>query len=532
MILRKPYAFLIKYFKLINFVISGLAAYIAYQTYEIVTFFNEYISNNYSGNFYKGFYHNYISPFNYLFIVLMLICLLAVFFLFIYKKKPTKVYLTSIIYYVLYIVFLVIITDVMITLETNVITAEMARLYRDISIIVFIPQTILIVIYLIRSLGLNIHKFNFEQDLKEIEIEEKDNEEVEITFKKDSVKLQRNIHRFIREFKYYVKENKFIFSVLCLVLLFIIAFLIYKAMPEIIDSKYNQGDTFIANNLNYTIQDSIITNIDYKGDIITKDKYYLVIRLNIENTMNENIKIDYNNFRLKIKDSYIYPTLNKGKYFIDYAHNEYALEIKRNSKKVYSVVYEIEEKDVKKNYEIKITNGEAILDNKLVGKHNYIKITPIVINKKSVVEIKNINQEVNFSNSNLDNSKLLITNSLITDRYIYDYEYCINDICDKYKDIINNQASNKTLIILDYTFELDSEIPFYNYSKNINTVISTFAKIKYIENEKEVYADIENITPSKMKNQIAIKTTSKIKNSKDVYLSITIRNKEYLIKIK
>jgi len=535
MILRKPYAFLIKYFKLINFIISGLAIYIAYRTYNIVSFFNEYISNNYTGNFYKGFSDNYISPFVYFVIILILICLIGIYLLFIYKKKPSKTYLTSIIYYILYIVFLVFIKNVMINLETSIMTAEISRLYRDISIIVFIPQTILIMMYLVRGFGLNINKFNFEQDLKELEIEEQDSEEVEITFTKDNAKFKRNINRFFREFKYYIKENKFIFTILCLIFLGLVGFLIYKSMPEIIDNDYNQGETFNINNLNYTISDSIITNIDYKGDIISKDKYYLVIRLSIENPTEEKIKIDYNNFRLVIKDSYIYPTLNKGSYFIDYATNEYKTEIKASSKNTYSLVYEINENDVKKNYEIKITNGHTLSDDILVGKHNYINISPIIINKKNIVDIKNINEEIDFSNSNLEDTKLLISSVLFTNKYIYEYEYCIKDECLTYKDIVNvsNNSNKTTLVVMDYKYEIDDKIPYYNHSKNINTFIKTFMKIKYIDNnDEEKYVNVEDATPNNLKEKIVLKTAKDIEKSKNVYLSITIRNKEYLVKLK
>ena len=535
MILRKPYAFLIKYFKLINFIICGLATYIAYRTYNIVTFFNEYISNNYTGNFYKGFSNNYISPFVYFVIILILIFLIGVYLLFIYKKKPSKTYLTSIIYYIVYIIFLIFIKEVMISLETSVITAEMSRLYRDVSIIVFIPQTIFILMYLIRGFGLNINKFNFEQDLKELEIEEQDNEEVEITFNKDNDKIKRNINRFIREFKYYIKENKFIFSILCVVFVGLIGFLIYKSMPEIIDKDYNQGETFTINNLNYTLSDSIITNIDYKGDLISENKYYLVIRLIIENLTEEKIKIDYNNFRLVVKDSYIYPTLNKGAYFIDYATNEYKTEIKANSKNTYSIVYEINESDVKKNYEIKITNGHTMSDNILVGKHNYIEISPIVINKKNVVDTKNINEEINFSNSNMENTKLLISSVLFTNKYIYEYDYCIKEECITYKDIVqvSNDSSNKILVVMDYIYDIDSEIPFYQHSKNINTFIKTFMKIKYIDNNnEEKYVSVEDATPNNLKGKIVLKTNKEIENSKNIYLSIIIRNKEYLVKLK
>ena len=98
MVLRKPYAFLIKYFKLINFILSALLIYLAYRTYNIINFFNEYILNNYSGNYFKGFSEQYVSPFVYLILIIIFIGTLAIYLLLKYKNKPAKLYLTNLIY--------------------------------------------------------------------------------------------------------------------------------------------------------------------------------------------------------------------------------------------------------------------------------------------------------------------------------------------------------------------------------------------------------------------------------------------------
>lgn len=535
MILKKPYAFFIKYFKLIHFIISFLAIFIAYKSYNIINFFNEYISNNYTGNYYEGFFTSYISPIVYLVLIILIGLIAGIYLLFIYKKKPTKIYITSIIYYIIFIIYLAFIKNTMITLETTVITAETARLFRDISIIAFIPQTILIIIYIFRGFGFNIKKFEFDKDIKELQIEENDNEEVEITLKKDNVKLKRNIYRFVREFKYYIKENKFMFIIICSILLILLAYFIYKALPEIIDNNYNQGDSFTINNLTYTLEDSIITNLNYKGEKISEDKYYLVIRLSIENTTNKKVEIDYNNFRLVLNKTYVYPSIDKGKNFIDYAKDNYNKEINANSNNIFSLVYEIDEEDLKKNYEIKITNGSAMKNNLLVGKHNYIKISPIVIDKVVVQKEVNINEEINFTNSFLGNTLLTLANAIITDKYIYDYEYCINSECITYKDMvnINYMVNNSILIVLDYKYEIDNTVPFYSTSSSISTFITSFMKIKYKNSSNEVkYLDIKNVTPSKLKDKIVLETSNVIQDSDMLELSITVRNKEYIIKIK
>ena len=46
MILRKPYAFIIKYFKVIHFLLTLLIAYLIYRTNLVLSFVSNYISSN------------------------------------------------------------------------------------------------------------------------------------------------------------------------------------------------------------------------------------------------------------------------------------------------------------------------------------------------------------------------------------------------------------------------------------------------------------------------------------------------------
>ena len=61
MILRRPYAFLIKNFRVINFLLALLAGFFAYKTYNIIVFFNQVAHHSFASSFYEGFYQNYIS---------------------------------------------------------------------------------------------------------------------------------------------------------------------------------------------------------------------------------------------------------------------------------------------------------------------------------------------------------------------------------------------------------------------------------------------------------------------------------------
>ena len=61
---------------------------------------------------------------------------------------------------------------------------------------------------LMRGLGFDIKKFNFQTDIKELEIESLDNEEFEFVLGDTSAKLARNSRKQIRRLRYFIVENK------------------------------------------------------------------------------------------------------------------------------------------------------------------------------------------------------------------------------------------------------------------------------------------------------------------------------------
>ncbi len=535
MVFKKPYAFLIKYFKLINFVLALLAGYIIYKTYSIVSFFNDFIISNYSGNFFAGFYKDYTSSFVFLVIFLILVGLAGVTLLFVYKKKPNKTYISSIVYYIILIIFLMVVKNLMISMERDLITAESARVYRDLSLLLIVPQVIFFVLFLIRGFGLNIEKFNFKEDLKELEISSEDSEEIEITIRKDDIKLKRNLHRLVREFIYYVKENKFIFSIIAVVGSVLLIYGIYNIIPKGVNTNFSQGDSFNYQGIYYELQDSIVTNLDYKGDLITnKDTYYVVVRIKIKNQTDDSYKIDFNKFRLELDNTYLYPDREKLFSFIDYAKDSVGSELQGNSENIYAIIYKIKEKEIKRNYRIKVENGSAIVNKKLVGKYNYFTINPIKINEVAVEGNYKLKDEINFINSNLKNTTLTLDNLVITDRYNYNYESCIDKKCTTYKDSIgiNYTRGDRTLIILDAQFKMDETIPFYNPGSELNKFLNNFATVRYVEDKEEKETTITNVTPENMKDKIALETSDKIKNSETLKLVFTIRNKEYIVNLK
>ena len=122
------------------------------------------------------------------------------------KKKPIKLYIFSIIYYVILIISMLFIYNVINTLYEATLTQKLSRFYRDIFFILNLPHYYFLVMYIIRGIGFDIKKFNFSKDLQELEINAEDNEEFEFVLGTEGYLVKRKIHRIYREIIYYYKE--------------------------------------------------------------------------------------------------------------------------------------------------------------------------------------------------------------------------------------------------------------------------------------------------------------------------------------
>ncbi len=532
MILKKPYAFLIKHFRLINLILGLLMGFIFYKTYQVLNFFNQYIHNDYMGNFVQGFYQNYISFLLYLVLFLIIIGILAILFLFIYKKKPSKMYVTTLIYYIALFILFMVARSNMITLETSSLGVNLARGLRDVIIIFLLPQLPIIIMFMIRGLGFNIYKFRFDEDLKDLELSALDNEEVEVVIKSDGTVLKRNIRRFFREFTYYLKENKFILILIIVITILLLAYFIYSRSQSVsYDNTYNEGITFNSLGLDYTIMDSLITNMDYNGNYFSDNTYYAIIRLKVDNNNLEDDSFDLKKFRLEVGDELLYPTQDLGNYFIDFSPVYTTSIVKKNSSNEFSLIYKTNEDAINKKVRLKIDNGFVYQNNETIGKYIYIKLEPDIATNIEKVGDYTINQVISFNDSYLNNTNIKLDNLINTKSYIYDYEYC-SDTCRTFKDKLTiDYNNNKTLLIFTYEYTIDEQSAYYRYGQSINRFLENFVLIKYMNNGEYVYEDIKNVTPNNFKGRIALEVTNEINSSEEVYLSFIIRNKEYLMRI-
>ena len=267
MIVKKPYAFLIKYFRIIHLLLLVPIIYLINKTRSIVSFFKVYVANNYSTNI-LDITGKYINIFMYLFILIIIFVALAIFLLMRQKKKSTKLYISIIAYYFLLFILIIVAHSIMASMESDVISAQAARAYRDISQVAILPQFFFLIYMIIRGIGFDIKKFDFANDLKDLEISEADKEEVEVSLNLEGYRIKRKIRFFVREFIYYVKENKFIFSIIAIIIGFFVIRLLYINI-FIKNQSYVISDQMNHQNFNIKISDSILTNLGYDGSVIS-----------------------------------------------------------------------------------------------------------------------------------------------------------------------------------------------------------------------------------------------------------------------
>ncbi len=533
MILKKPYGFLIKNFRLIHVILTILTIYIAINTKSILDFFVAYINNGYSVTVIDNMASSYISWITYVSIFLAFIIILAIYILLKVKKKPNKMYLFAIIYYIILFIFVIVSSYLINDLSNGLWSTAEARTYRDIARIVYYPQIIYIVMIGIRALGFNVKQFDFKNDLKELEITESDSEEIELNLNFKTYKAERIIRRFIREFYYYYLENKIIFYIVGSVVIVITGFLIFKSYEKL-KYTYNENEAFNYNSFTIKVVDSMLTNVSLSGNKIYQDDYYLVLKFEITNNSNNNKKLDYNNLKIYIGSKYIYPSLDIGNYFIDYGDPFMNDVFAPGETVVYIIPYMLEKSQVKNNYNLKIYNGSSTKSEKFLAKTINVKLRPDKYYDVSVVRNSKLNETVSFSSTFLGNTTLNIKSSVFDSRYEYKYEKCYREECKTYTDLIvidNLNALKQTLIILDYDLNIDSEKGSYKNIKNITDFINAFASIEYTIDNNTYVASLKNVTTTNLKDKLVLQTTNDILNADEVNLLITIRNRCYKFNI-
>ena len=139
-ILRKPYAFLIKYFRLIHAVLALLMLFTIYKANTFYKFIIEYIrQSNYLKLYIEPSIHS-VGILIFLIIILIISIFSSIIILMNKKKKPIGFYFISIIFYFAFLIFLILYNSQLYSLLLNRSSLKIMNIYRDFSNMFYLLQ--------------------------------------------------------------------------------------------------------------------------------------------------------------------------------------------------------------------------------------------------------------------------------------------------------------------------------------------------------------------------------------------------------
>lgn len=527
MILRRPFAFLIKHFKLIHFIMFGLMVYIIYNTNLILTFLNEYTASTLTlithESYLSLFKTSFFVAIAFVFIVNAIILGLMAF-----KKKPIKIYIYNFVTFLYVLIVFLVAKNIIGSLEISLVELRTLKLVQDLLFASVLIQVIALIFTVVRATGFDIKSFNFVKDLEDLDITENDDEEFEVNLAVDTDVIKRKVNRGFRYFKYIYAENKYVFSILILIVVAFVCGIIYLNMT-VYNKVYKENVVFKTNEFMISIEDSYVTKYDYRGNVISNDYSFVIVRVNLRTIYNVKKVLETGKIALNINDHNLYPTTDYTTEFKDLG-NYYNKETIENEFSNYILIYKI---------------PDSYVDDKMVIKYYdnlfsdiKTKLSPINLNNKITSLNYNIGEAIEFENSILNNSNIKINSYEIADIFKFEYNFCLNGTCNishEYIKPVLNTNYDKTLLKLNGNFNLDENL---NITKipNMYEFIKEFGSVSYIINDtkKVVNKELTEVLPLKSINKgiIYLELPKEVEIASEIYLHFNVRNREYIYKLR
>ena len=509
MILRKPYAFLIKYFKIIHIVMFIIFAFLVFKIRDIYTFFTNYVKNG-SFTYIEKMADKYMSVLIFISVIIIIVSAVFIYLLMRKKEKPILFYKILIIYGVVLLIYWIYFRNFFANLDKIEYDPLAIIIYRDITAFLYYINFFYVGFSFIRGFGFDIKKFSFDKDKRELNIEEEDSEEYELNLGLDKDNVTNYLRKEKREFRYYLKENK-AFLIIFLIVGIIIGG-IYIYFNYFIPNKiYAERDQLNVNGVVYRVNSSMITTLDKYSEVISNNSSFIVINMDMLNNNNDK-SIEKELFRININDNYYYPVFNYNSSFDDVGTiYKDGMIIKNNVVTNINIIYKIENN---------FNNGDIFFElmNNKGGKNDYIfekiLLSPYIEEQK--VSTFKMNDSVK-----INDYVIKILDYSFHDKVSYDYEKCINNICNKLNKIINPKLN-------DYILSLKIE--------NLDSIDKTFLedylglKYKYLGNDS--YVSSKDVTILGINDDtLYLNVPKSVLNITNFEVTIKTRTDEYSISL-
>ena len=518
MILRKPYAFLIKNFRKIHIFLLLICAFIFYQNSKIGQFISEFLDLG-TYDMYNEPISKYINIFLILLLIIVIVLFVALVVLLKRKKKPWKLYLLPVIVYLSMLILFIFVSGYFNTYIGSG-SKTLIRIFRDLLGIASFFQYPVFLILLIRIFGVDLNNFNFKMDQEYLELSSGDREEFEVNINVDKHSFIRTYRRLLRNLGYVYEEHKFIFNTVITV--FVIIFIVSTYYTVfILHKSYKQGDYFDISGYSIKINNSYYTDKDYKGKTINKKNAFVILDLNIKNNVLAR-KVNFGRFHIMNGiNNYTYTSRTYETDFDDLgnAYNEY--EIRAGENKNLIMIFKVNKNEDK--------NGYVLYYQDYIKDQPYLRKIKLDMKDVSKIEKGNTYKEgdnITFQEGT-KKKKITIDDIEISDNIGYSYQSCdIYNECQSEVKVVNALPNEKILKIEFISDDFEG--------KELIDFSSKYGKISYIDNKGErVTAKLKSaVDKNYMGQEMYIRVSDKFEKSKKQEIIYTIRNKKYIIKIK
>lgn len=511
MIIRKPYAFLIKNFKKIHVVLLLLSLFVAYKLFDVSSFVQEFMDLGVYDS-YNNSISRHITFLLQIALILIVIGSCALILLLRHKNKPWKAYLIPLVEYFALIFVLSMIKGFFNSYTDGVSSTDL-RMSRDLLMIFLIAQLPAIGIFVMRTFGLDINKFSFNTDEEFLELSESDREEIEVRLDIDKNTIKRTVRRLFRNIGYVYQEHKLVCNVVIGIICIFIIYNIY-AFIFITNRSYKEGDQYSANGYTITVNNAYYTDKDGSGNVISDKSYFVIVDLSITNNI-EKRKVDMTNFHLKSGTSdYTTTTKMYESEFSDFGECvDSVLELRRDETLNTIIVYKVSK------------NNNSNFSLYYQEKNNNNTLRKIKLNLKDVSKIK---KTVKYKmGDNLKINAYNLKDTITFDEYeisnssTYTTRDCNNGDCKSVEKNFNIDEGYNILKISFGSINLES--------KNLIDFLDKYGKIIYKDSEgisQEI--SIESaLDRSYMGKYVYIKIPNDISSDSNFKIRITLRDNRY-----
>lgn len=532
MILRKPYAFIIKHFRAIHLIIFICLLFITYNISGISTLSNTLINTrNYT---YEGA-TVYINNQIYLFLFIDLFLSGVLLWLLKTRKKPYRTYLLLVGYLLFVLIYFVYTFRQLTILSTEELTIDTLSLIRDLSTMARVPGYIFMIICFLRGIGFNLKQFNFSKDIAELKIMDQDDEEFELIIGQNNYKYLRFIRRSLREAKYYILENKFAITIFMIVIGIIFAFLGYRYYS--VYKKANLVTNQITyNNFIYEINNTYMSNEDYNGNKISDDSKYIIVNLTLKNTSSTSKALDLTKISIGYKNITYYATNDANTKFYDLGIPYSNGEVLPNNTTVERVlIFKVPNTLSEKEFEFRVQTGVVNKSEDVLTSYQKIKFTPDNIDVDNTTNTYGLYQDVNTNVVNKNSINLTIKDYELAENYEDKYVNCDLDLnCNKYSNIITaNRYNDLTMLIFDYNLNVDENAEIAKTFTTYNDLLSNYLTINYRYNYKDYYEKANIVQQSSgLEGKYFTYVNRNILKATDIKLIFNFRNNIVIIPLK